>query len=284
MTWSWSNPHLHSYLFNPLTLLSGLAKSSVVLSHLTIVAALYHAIEGETTLAALLLAAGTYIALHPLMMLAPVMAFTPSGQKRRLLIIFAISVVLLLGISWKTTNTWRFLLTSVLSRLSYESLKPNIGLYWYLFMEMFDFFRPLFVTFLQLHSFFYPFPLYVRFKHDPFFLSFATVAIMALIQPYPTAADAGLFLSMIAMFPELQSQWILLPWALLFLPVSIVLAPVMWQLWIVQGSGNANFYYAATLLYNAPLFLVLIDMLRSRIMESILRLNPAVNPEHIWQK
>lgn len=40
------------------------------------------------------------------------------------------------------------------------------------------------------------------------------------------------------------------------LPVScavvscIVLMPVMWHMWIISGSGNANFYFAATLIYN----------------------------------
>ena len=30
----------------------------------------------------------------------------------------------------------------------------------------------------------------------------------------------------------------------------IVLMPVMWHMWIVVGSGNANFYFAVTLIYN----------------------------------
>ncbi|CAJ0562807.1 unnamed protein product, partial [Mesorhabditis spiculigera] len=28
--------------------------------------------------------------------------------------------------------------------------------------------------------------------------------------------------------------------------------PVMWHLWAVSGSGNANFYFAVTLIYNGP--------------------------------
>jgi phosphatidylinositol glycan class U len=33
------------------------------------------------------------------------------------------------------------------------------------------------------------------------------------------------------------------------LVVCVALAPVMWQMWIVFGSGNANFYFAVTLAY-----------------------------------
>lgn len=49
--------------------------------------------------------------------------------------------------------------------MAYSSLKPNLGLYWYLFIEIFDFFRPLFATFLQLHSLFYVFPITIKFKY-----------------------------------------------------------------------------------------------------------------------
>ena len=33
--------------------------------------------------------------------------------------------------------------------------------------------------------------------------------------------------------------------------VTTILAPCMWYLWIYAGSGNANFFYAITLVYNA---------------------------------
>lgn len=43
--------------------------------------------------------------------------------------------------------------------------------------------------------------------------------------------------------------------ALLFLGGSLcllaVLGPAMWHMWIYLGSANANFYYAATLLFGA---------------------------------
>ena len=32
--------------------------------------------------------------------------------------------------------------------------------------------------------------------------------------------------------------------------ITTVLAPVMWNLWIYAGTGNANFFYAVTLAYS----------------------------------
>jgi phosphatidylinositol glycan class U len=45
----------------------------------------------------------------------------------------------------------------------------------------------------------------------------------------------------------------------LFLYAS-ALAPIFWHLWIYAGSGNANFFYAITLVYNLGQVLLLIDI------------------------
>lgn len=31
---------------------------------------------------------------------------------------------------------------------------------------------------------------------------------------------------------------------------AVILAPITWQMWIITGSGNANFYFAATISYS----------------------------------
>lgn len=72
--------------------------------------------------------------------------------------------------------------------------------------------------------------------------------------------------------------------ALLVLMFSCVLAPVNWYYWIHQGSGNANFYYATTLLYNIPLLLIVGDVLRTYLVRRILRDNPDVDPQELYQK
>ncbi|XP_035678738.1 phosphatidylinositol glycan anchor biosynthesis class U protein-like [Branchiostoma floridae] len=42
---------------------------------------------------------------------------------------------------------------------------------------------------------------------------------------------------------------------------SIVLAPVLWHLWIYYGSANANFFYAVTLAYATAQIFLLTDLL-----------------------
>lgn len=42
----------------------------------------------------------------------------------------------------------------------------------------------------------------VQNRHDPFYATFILIGILGMFKPYPTLADAGLFLSMISLFPE----------------------------------------------------------------------------------
>ena len=43
--------------------------------------------------------------------------------------------------------------------------------------------------------------------------------------------------------------------------ISTILAPIMWHLWIHTGSGNANFYFAITLVYSISQIFLIVDIL-----------------------
>ncbi len=126
------------------------------------------------------------------------------------------------------SNNASFLSHLPMLRFTFESLRPNIGLYWYLNTEMFDFFRSLFTSFLQLHALFYPIPVYLKFRydtahwdrvdliilpayfvgksrHDSIFMGFLLIAIRGLLHPLPTVSDAGLYMSLVPLFPEIAS-------------------------------------------------------------------------------
>lgn len=239
---------------------------------------------------------GTYISLYPISIFAPISAYS-SRSFRSNAIIFGAMLASLILISWNMTGTWRFLLSSHYSRLTFESLRPNVGLYWYLFTEIFDFFRPLFASFLQLHIFFYGFPAAVRFDDDPLFMGFVVIGLQCLLQPYPTVADAGLYLSMIPLFPELTKSIpfdidvngkilglrMLYP-GLLTLLFTMVLAPVNWYYWVHHGSGNANFYYATTLVYNVTHVVIIVEVIRTHILKDVLSKNPTLKATDIYQK
>ena len=274
------------YLLNPLGLMSSGAKSSSVLTHITLLGALYHGMCGDQLVSLLYASFGTYISLYSISIFAPVSTFSSSSPRsfKSNVIIFGAMLSSLILISWNMTGTWRFLLSSHYSRLTFESLRPNVGLYWYLFTEVFDFFRPLFISFLQLHIFFYGFPAAVRFNDDPLFMGFVVIGLQCLLQPYPTVADAGLYLSMIPLFPEIVKNLKMLYPGLLTLLFTMVLAPVNWYYWVHHGSGNANFYYATTLVYNIAHVCIIVEVIRTHILNDVLSRNPTLKATDIYQK
>ena len=52
----------------------------------------------------------------------------------------------------------------VLCRLLVPDLTPNIGLFWYFFIEIFEHFRVFFLSTFQLHVFLYVLPLAVKLR------------------------------------------------------------------------------------------------------------------------
>src|ERR1700722_7576213 len=114
-------------------------------------------------------------------------------------------------------------------------------------------------------------------RHDPLYATFLMVGVLGLFKPYPTLSDPGLFLSMIAVFPEIfpcafsittilyipDSQKLLdfrHPIVTVFLHLhAALLMPIFHHLWLSQGTANANFFYASTLVFGCANAAALID-------------------------
>jgi phosphatidylinositol glycan class U len=146
-------------------------------------------------------------------------------------------------------------------------------------MEVFDRFIPYFLFVLHVHPLIYIIPISFRLSHRPQAFAVALVGILTLFQAYPTLGDFGLFLSLFSMHPKtFMSEYFNLrkknkkqktkkkidtkfkicvchvvikngfAYAL-GIAVATCLFPVMWFLWLYAASGNANFFYNQTLVY-----------------------------------
>jgi hypothetical protein len=83
-------------------------------------------------------------------------------------------------------------LDRVSSILSIAHSSPNLGMAWYLFVEVFDHFRSSFVlgwwgAYIVLNG-----GLVVRWLHKPYILTAGILSLRALWHPFPTSADTGL--------------------------------------------------------------------------------------------
>lgn len=117
----------------------------------------------------------------------------------------------------------------------------------------------------------------IRLKKQPLFICTALMGIIAIFQPYPSVADSALFLGLVPLFRHVFSCKSL-PLSMLtiadkilvmrypFLETAVLmyaslLGPAFYHLWIYAGSGNANFFYAITLVWSLGLIVVVADLL-----------------------
>ncbi|GAB4856911.1 hypothetical protein Ancab_014829 [Ancistrocladus abbreviatus] len=156
------------------------------------------------------------------------------------LILCAISVQQNGGLQEMFKRTYGFI-------LSVEDLSPNIGVLWYFFAEVFDFFRNFFLIVFHVNILFMILPLAIRLKHRPCFLAFVYTAISSLLKSYPSVGDSALYLGLLCLFAnELADMHFSFCLFCGYVGVNL-LSPVMHNLWIWRGTGNANFYYATAI-------------------------------------
>jgi len=172
--------------------------------------------------------------------------------------LLAASFVLMGGDGHFLSVTYGFL-------LQVSDLTPNIGLFWYFFTEMFDHFRAFFLVVFQVNCFLYVVPLALAFRNRGSFLFLMTLMLSTLLKPYPSLSDLALTA---AMFPSLShlishmKQGILIGGMFV---TTLALAPIMWHIWIMMGTGNANFYFASTLALNTAQIFLITDLLFAQI-------------------
>ncbi|KAA8917585.1 hypothetical protein TRICI_000278 [Trichomonascus ciferrii] len=310
------------YLFNPFTLLSTLAKSTVAFSNATVAVAVVAATTHKPLQAMLVLALAAVLSGYPLYLLPalatlalkctppPNTASSSSEPRRatgvqgasplqnpnpgvslgarpqtpwarfargvghvfnevslgvwgwayvRLGLVFALAGGLFLLLSYQTTGNWNFVSSVYGTILFFSDLTPNIGLWWYFFTEMFEFFRSFFMGVFQIYVAAFALPLAIRFKDNPLFALATMTGIATLLKSYPEVGDIGFYFTLLALcrpiFPLLK-YGIPVTLALLY---SAALAPTFYHLWIYLGSGNANFFYAITLVYALAMTIMLSD-------------------------
>ena len=264
------------FALNPITILSCISKSTIIFTYLPLISTLYFILTqgGNLMLSSLMMSIVTY--LDPIMgiLLAPTLNFiinrTVKSINRSVFYLLNFSVCLFL-LYWISP----FPVSIVYgTRLTFGNVVPNMGLWWYFFIEMFQEFIPFFKSVFNLFSMGMIVPLTIRFnnytqrnsrnKSFPLYCWLISLGWIILTKPYPTLGETGIFLSLLPLL-EINEISILrymrypMLIALLFLH-SILLSPIFYHLWIDLGSGNSNFFYAISLVYNLALGLLISDV------------------------
>lgn len=114
------------------------------------------------------------------------------------------SVAGLLGLSILITgNFWEFVSATYGFHLLVPDLTPNVGLWWYFFIEMFDSFREFFLGVFWLHLASYVGGLTARLRRQPLFVIASLLGVFAIFKPYPSISDASLFFALLPLYRHL---------------------------------------------------------------------------------
>ncbi|EGG21312.1 GPI transamidase subunit PIG-U family protein [Cavenderia fasciculata] len=263
------------FLFNPFSILSDVGMSTIAVNNLVILCALYFTLKGNLFLGVFSVAAAAYLSIYPIILIVPV-AFILYRHYQvaastsvtvfvfKLSILFLFSLVSLLYLSFCLFNSWEFINKCYGFTFLVEDLTPNIGkhrLFWYYFIEVFEHFRKFFLFIFQYNIFIYTIPLGIRLKNHPLFYFWILCAIMATFKSYPALGDTALHISLLPLLYETLKG---VKYIFIIVVVGIyvtVLAPILWQMWIYQGTGNANFYYTINLVFTLAQVLLMADAL-----------------------
>ncbi|KAJ9627001.1 hypothetical protein H2203_003461 [Taxawa tesnikishii (nom. ined.)] len=186
-------------------------------------------------------------------------ALAPFFLRQALTLTLGVAVLFLL--SYGLTNSWSFIPSVYLSRLLLPDLTPNVGLWWYFFIEMFDSFRAFFLGVFWLHMASYSPGLTIRLRTQPLAVVVLLWGIFTVFQPYANVGDAGAWIAMLTLYGHVFELTRYTFPAMSTLLYSTLLGPAFYYLWIYAGSGNANFFYAITLVWSLGLTVIVADML-----------------------
>lgn len=262
--------HISAWLYcvSPLTVLSCLGQSTVVFTHAALIMSLYFIVINENiSLSALSMTIATYLDPSMAVMTLPLLNYHLQDVKKPLHkliksgLFFAVTLVSFFGLYLiQPFPVWDLYKT----RLTFASVTPNMGLWWYFFIEMFQEFIPFFKSVFMLFSQGMIIPMTVRFHSQSLPIWILCFGWLVLTKSYPTLGETGLFLTLL---PFMNNDTVHLlkymKWpgftTLLFLH-GVLLSPIFHHLWIDLGSGNANFFYAISLVYNLALGLLITDV------------------------
>ncbi|KAG7140837.1 Phosphatidylinositol glycan anchor biosynthesis class U protein like [Verticillium longisporum] len=262
-----------AFLFNPFTIATCLGRSTGVFSTCAILHAIAKAIGGAPVSAVVALTFAGYLSLSPLLLLPPLLllAYDRQAPARRIAspvqfaathaAVAGATLLALLGLSALLTGgSWAFLGSTYGVQLTLSDLTPNVGLWWYFFVEMFDSFRAFFLAVFWLHLASYVGGLAVRLRAQPLAALTLLLGVLAIFKPYPSLADASLFAAAVPLyrhvFPLMRYPFVTAS-AILY---ASFLGPAFYHLWIYAGSGNANFFYAITLVWSLAQSLLVSDL------------------------
>lgn len=266
-----------AYLFNPLSLLSLFSRSTIVFTNALTLCAIASINNCKTSL--FFLSAAAYTAYYPWYLIFPVASHLRnntgvSGYKSlgKSLVVFAGFLSLWLTLSYFSAGSLGFLDATYGTIIRFKKIAPNVGLWWYFFTEIFDFFHDFYIAVFNLYTLIFVIPLTLRFNKKPLFVIWLTLGLLSFGKAYPTVGDFNIYFSMVLLWrPLFRYLSFNLVLTALVVGCLLTLLPIFYYVWIDLNSGNANFFYAIGVVFKAVEALMLSDFIWSELQDDFFK-------------
>uniref|UniRef100_A0A1I7T441 GPI transamidase component GAB1 n=1 Tax=Caenorhabditis tropicalis TaxID=1561998 RepID=A0A1I7T441_9PELO len=252
------------YAFNPITIVSTGILSLTVLQNFVFAAIFLFSVTDRPALCAVLIGAWSSFTIYPSILIS-CLVFRSNGSALRfmsLLLMSALSASAFIGINFVFNgNSLNFFESVYMSILNFTNIQPNVGLYWYFFVQIFEHFRSFYTSSFVILFFFMPIPITLMIRRDSI-LHFTIISLLvSIFFPYPTLNQVSVAFAILPLHEAYKKHFrytILITGTIV---TTIALMPVMWHMWMVSSSGNANFFFGATIVYNIALINLVMDMI-----------------------
>lgn len=267
------------YLFNPLLILSNMSKSTLIFTNFFIIESLHQLLLKRNFKRSMVtLAVATYLSLTPIFMVFSILCLGQAAlqlsksQIFKAVIVYISVVVFLLISSYAALGSTDFINQTYGTIVLHNKMSPNMGLWWYLFAEMFEFFTPFYTGLFNLYSFIFIIPIGLRFLEvdkiagDSFLGVVITYIWLSFTKSYPTFGDLAFGISLLPIFKDtVIPQFKYSVFIGLGMLVSVLLAPIFYYCWIVLGNGNSNFFYSINLVWGVVHIIILLDLIWGKL-------------------
>ncbi|RNA20987.1 phosphatidylinositol glycan anchor biosynthesis class U [Brachionus plicatilis] len=283
----WSLLAMACYLFNPLNLACCMSQTTVLIHHFILLLWLNFLLNGKVFMSYFFLAIHANITVYSLVLIVPSIGVIRQkkilkrkhikselnlASKHLATFVLLAALVFMFNFYLENFNT-RFIDCTYFFILKVRDLVPNMGLFWYFLTEMFDHFITFFIYVFQLNAFLYSVPLTLRLRDEPMVNLLVQIGLLYVFKSYPNIGETGLytaFLPCVAyLFPLMRNVLVYT----CMLIAGGVLAPIMFYLWLGSGGGNANFYFAITLVYSVGQIFLLVDVFYACLKREFIKLN-----------
>ncbi|CAG9328087.1 unnamed protein product [Blepharisma stoltei] len=256
------------YLVNPISIISTSSMSLSSFIHLAILTFGYFTLERRRLRAVFAISFLSY--LDPCMLSISSLWYFNHFTKRIYILAFLMTFSLFSASYALFGETWDWLWSCQIAQLLNYDIKPNIGMAWYLILEMFKRYQFLYRVILAIHPWLYIYPLhcllhkyskYSMYKNTSNLYFCILYLICVVSHPHPTMEDFMIPFILISTHGELIMRVKSGFFTVTAGVIGVILSIAMWGMWTERVGGNANFLFFQTIFTNLMIFGFLFGLL-----------------------